>query len=86
MHHMNRMHNNDFMEGSNFIVGGHWLQMVSVALIVLSFYFTLTFFQHLKTEDQRMVNQSKIAAVICLVLALLIPVLFQLRFFPVFFR
>src|SRR5699024_9777568 len=55
---------------------GNWIGMLSTVLIIICFYFTLTFFQHLRLNDERVVNQSKLAAVICLALGLLLPVLY----------
>lgn len=49
--------------------------IVSTVLIVLCFYFTLTFFQHLKLGDERLTKQSKLAAIVCLAASLLLPVL-----------
>ena len=59
---------------------GSWVMIVSVLLFVASFYFTLTFFEHLKSEDERLSKQAKIAAVICLSAALLLPAVYQLYF------
>ncbi|GGB62263.1 hypothetical protein GCM10007199_30230 [Fictibacillus barbaricus] len=53
----------------------HWVVMLSLILIILCFYFTLTFFHYLKLGDERMIKQSKLAAVICLALSFLIPVI-----------
>lgn len=52
-----------------------WFKIIPVLLAVLGFYFTLTFLEHLKSEEQRIVRQSKLAAVICIALALIIPLL-----------
>ncbi|MDW0114553.1 MULTISPECIES: hypothetical protein [Sporosarcina] len=49
------------------------LSILSTALIVLCFYFTLTFFQHIKSGDERLAQQSKVAAVILLAASLLLP-------------
>lgn len=59
---------------------GSWVGIVSALLFVASFYFTLTFFEQLKSEDGRVRKQSKIAAVICLTVALLLPAVYQLYF------
>lgn len=59
---------------------GSWMGIVSALLFVASFYFTLTFFEQLKSEDGRVRKQSKIAAVICLTVALLLPAVYQLYF------
>lgn len=60
---------------------GNWLGVLSTILIVFCLYFTLTFFQNLKTGDERIIKQSKIAAVVCLALGLLIPALYNLYIF-----
>jgi hypothetical protein len=57
---------------------GNWLGILSMILIVLCLYFSLTFFQHLKSGDDRLIKQSKLAAVFCLALGLLIPALYSL--------
>lgn len=59
---------------------GSWMGIVLALLFVASFYFTLTFFEQLKSEDGRVRKQSKIAAVICLTVALLLPAVYQLYF------
>ncbi|QBQ07095.1 hypothetical protein E2C16_07915 [Sporosarcina pasteurii] len=56
---------------------GNWIGIFTTILIVLCFYFTLTFFQYLKSDEERLVKQSKLAAVICLALGLLIPALYS---------
>lgn len=78
------MHHNNFMGGGNFISGGFWIQILAVVFIVLSFYFTLTFFQQLKSEDQSNANQSKQAAIVCLALGLAILTVYSLLFLPMF--
>lgn len=59
---------------------GSWIGIVSALLFVASFYFALTFFEQLKSEDERVRKQSKIAALICLAVALLLPAVYQLYF------
>lgn len=66
------------MNNLGFFWAGNWSGVLSTILIILCFYFTLTFFQHLREEDKRAIKQSKIAATICLALALLIPVFFNM--------
>ena len=39
-----------------------WLGILSTILIVLGFYFGLTFIQYLKLGDERTIKQSKFAA------------------------
>ncbi|MGG0644119.1 hypothetical protein ABE021_09275 [Sporosarcina gallistercoris] len=50
----------------------HWMTNVSALSVIGCLYFILTFFQHIKMEDERLAQQSKIAAVVCLAIALLI--------------
>lgn len=57
---------------------GNWLGIVSTILIILCFYFSLTFFQNLKSGDERIIKQSKLAAVICFAIGLLLPALYSL--------
>lgn len=65
------------MNSINLMGAGNWIGILTTILIVLCFYFTLTFFQYLKSGDERLVKQSKLAAVICLALGLLIPALYS---------
>lgn len=67
------------MEG--FMGTGNWLGILSIVLIVLCFYFTLTFFQYLKQEDARLTKQSKFGAVFCLAASLLIPAIYNFYIF-----
>ena len=64
------------MNDMNFMGAGNWIGMLSTILIIICFYFTLTFFQHLRLNDERVVKQSKLAAVICLAIGLMLPVLY----------
>ncbi|WP_419959614.1 hypothetical protein [Psychrobacillus sp. BM2] len=65
----------------NLMGTGNWAGIISTVLIILCFYFTLTFFQYLKQGDDRLTRQSKFGAVICLAASLLIPTLYNLYFF-----
>ncbi|SDO15438.1 hypothetical protein SAMN05518871_11137 [Psychrobacillus sp. OK028] len=65
----------------NFMGTGNWLGIFSTVLIIMCFYFTLTFFQYLKQDDARLTKQSKFGAVICLAASLLIPTLYNLYMF-----
>jgi hypothetical protein len=56
---------------------GKWIGIISIILFILCFYFTLTFFQYLHKEDERITRQSKIAATLCIALALIIPVVYN---------
>ncbi|MGE7214981.1 hypothetical protein ACQKJC_00685 [Priestia koreensis] len=55
-----------------------WINVASAVLLVIGFYFTLSFLQALKEEDVRVTKQFKIAAVACIGAALLAPALYQL--------
>ncbi|MGE7624118.1 hypothetical protein ACQKMD_14010 [Viridibacillus sp. NPDC096237] len=63
---------------SNLALSGvvNWISILSAIFYVLCFYFTLTFFQQLKSNDDRLIKQTKIAAVVCLLVALLAPSLY----------
>ena len=52
-----------------------WISIVSVSLILFCYYFTLTFIESLHNGEKRITKQSKIAAIICLALALFILIL-----------
>ncbi|PUB10306.1 hypothetical protein [Paenisporosarcina sp. OV554] len=57
---------------------GNWIGIVTTTLIVLCFYFTLTFFEHLRKGDERITKQSKIVATTCIALALIVPVVYNI--------
>ncbi|PZX07404.1 hypothetical protein C7437_101517 [Psychrobacillus insolitus] len=57
-----------------------WAGIISILLIIFSFYFTLTFFENLHKGNERITKQSKLTAIVCLGLALLIPVLYSFIF------
>ncbi|GEL77402.1 hypothetical protein TMU01_16370 [Tenuibacillus multivorans] len=52
--------------------------IVSVLLTILCFYYTLTFIENLQKGDERVTNQSKMAAIICFALAFIIPAFYYL--------
>lgn len=54
-----------------------WMGVISIAFIIFCFYFTLSFIENLHKGDERITRQSKIAAIICLGLGLLIPIIFN---------
>lgn len=60
---------------------GIWIGILSVILLGFCLYFTLSYFEHLKYGDDRLMNQTKLGAVLTLVLALLIPAFYQLLIF-----
>ena len=62
------MYNSALLGTTNIIFG-----LLVAVFYVLCFYFTLTYFQSLKKTDERVTNQMKFAAVICLAVALLLP-------------
>jgi hypothetical protein len=64
-----------FMSSIGLQGAGEIIGLICSALIVLCFYFTLTFFEHLQKGDERITKQSKIAAISCVGLALIIPIL-----------
>lgn len=51
---------------------GYMIEIIWASLILLCFYFTLTFFEYLHEGDRRITRQSKIAAISCAALALII--------------
>jgi len=55
-----------------------WTGIVSVFLIILCFSYSLTFIENLHNGDKRNARQSKVVAIICLSLALLIPYVYSL--------
>lgn len=57
---------------------GNWLEILSTILFIVSIYFTFTFFEHLKSGDDRIRKQSKVAALICISIALMIPAFYRL--------
>ncbi|SET71346.1 hypothetical protein SAMN05216389_12243 [Oceanobacillus limi] len=51
--------------------------IISIVLIICCFYYTLTFIENLKGDDERVAKQSKVAAIVCLSLALIIPFVYH---------
>lgn len=60
---------------------GIWIGIFSAIMLAFCLYFTLTYFEHLKYGDDRLIKQAKMGAAITLVLALLVPAFFQLFLF-----
>ena len=60
---------------------GIYLGIFSSLMLAVCLYFSLTYFEHLKFGDDRLIKQSKLIAVISLVLALMVPTFFQLYVF-----
>ena len=56
---------------------GNWLGILSTTLLIVSIYFTFTFFEHLKSGENRLIKQSKLAAIFCIAVALLIPAFYH---------
>jgi len=61
-------------------------QLIFPLFMILCFYFTLTYFHHLKTGDDRGIKNTKWAAVVCLVFALVAPALYNVITFMVMMR
>lgn len=57
---------------------GIWLTFVTPIFLVCTLFFTLSFFQYLKNDDQRLMAQSKWAAIISMAIALLVPAIYQI--------
>ena len=58
------------MEQLKLMGATNWVSILSIVFIVLCLYCVLTFFQHLKNDDERLMKQSKLAAVFCLAVAI----------------
>lgn len=68
------------MDNLTLMGTGIWFNIITKLLIVACLYFTLTFFQYLKEGDERLIKQSKTAAVVCLGAALLSPGIYFMLF------
>ncbi|PFG14503.1 hypothetical protein ATG70_2735 [Bacillus sp. es.036] len=55
---------------------GIGMSIILILLIVLCYYFTLTFFESLRKGDERIIKQSKFAAIICMAIALVIGIIY----------
>ena len=69
------------MDNLNVFGVANWVNILAMVFIVLCFYCTLTYFQYLKEGDDRLIKQSKLAAVISLAIALLVPALYNFYIF-----
>ena len=58
----------------NFIDNSDVANMFIVVFAVISFYYTLTFFEYLRKEDERVIKQTKRWAIINFALTLIIVV------------
>lgn len=65
---------------------GNWLGLLTPIFMIACFYFTLTFFESLRKDDERVTKQSKLAATICIALALLIPAVYNLYMYILMHR
>lgn len=74
------------MEQLNLMGAANWVGMLRIVFIVLCLYAVLTFFQHLKNDDERLIKQSKLAAVFCLAVALLLPAFINLYIYSEMLR
>ena len=61
----------------NALIGGS-MGIFTVLMLAVCLYFTLTYFEHLKQGDKRLIKQSKLFAVITLFLALGVPAIYQI--------
>lgn len=63
---------------SSFGTNAIWVGIISTIFLVSCLYFSLTYFEKLKKEDEQLIKQSKLFAVGSLALALIIPAVYQL--------
>lgn len=69
------------MDNVNLFGAANWSGILSTIFSILCLYCILTFFQHLKNNDEKLIKQSKLAAVFCLAVALLVPFFYNLYIF-----
>lgn len=74
------------MSNLEIVNTGSWIGLLTPILMIACFYFTLTFFESLRKEDERVKKQSKLAATICLALALLIPAVYNIYMYILMHR
>ncbi|MHA6251497.1 hypothetical protein [Oceanobacillus sp. CAU 1775] len=55
-----------------------WISFITVFLLILCFACTLNFIESLQDGDKRVIRQSRLAAITCLSLALVIPLVYTL--------
>ena len=61
----------------NALIGGN-MGIFTVLMLAFCLYFVLTYFEHLKKGDEQLTKMAKWLAVGSLILALLIPAIYQL--------
>ena len=69
------------MENVNVFGSANWINILAMIFLVLCFYFTLMYFQYLKEDDDRLIKQSRLVAVICLAIALFVPAFYNFYIF-----
>ena len=69
------------MDNLNVVGSANWINILAMVFIVVCFYCTLMYFQYLKEGDDRLIKQSRLAAVICLAIALLVPAFYNFYIF-----
>lgn len=55
-----------------------WVGIASIVFHILTLYFVLSFIDSRHKDDERVAKQSKTAAIVCLIIALLFPALYSL--------
>ncbi|WP_274310196.1 hypothetical protein [Solibacillus daqui] len=63
-----------------------WLSLMPPIFYICCLYFTLSFFQHLKSGEEAKIKKAKLGAVISLSIALLLPSISQLIIYLVMMR
>ena len=69
------------MDNLNIVGSANWINILVIVFLVACFYCTLTYFQYLKEDDDRLIKQSRLVAVICLAIALLVPAFYNFYIF-----
>lgn len=54
------------------------LSFIPILFFISCFYFTLTFFQQLKTGDEARIKKAKMGAIVSLTFALVLPAIMQM--------
>lgn len=60
---------------------GSGMGIFTVLMLAVCLYFILSYFEHLKQDDKRLIKQSKIFAVITFFLAFGVPAIYQIYIF-----